>query len=162
MNTFLISCLTFGLLFAGSCFGPKTTNNAADPKAPWSLRLNTSGGFAGGGRGNFAVDSDGKFSCEEMNRQEVRKGVSGTLQRAQLQPLSEAVAQAKPDGWNKPGLNVAAADAFGYKLELRTGANNPPPFTVQWYDNTADQLPTDLKELSNKVLQTMDRVCKLK
>ena len=159
MSSFLISSLTLALLFAGSC-SSLTTTNKVDPKAPWSLRLTTSGGFAGIGRGNFAVDNEGKFGCEAMDRQEVRKGATGTLPGTELQPLSEAVARAKPDGWNKPGLNVAAPDAFGYKLELRTGANDPKPFTVQWYDNTGDQLPTDLKELSNTLLQTMERACK--
>jgi len=89
----------------------------------------------------------------------VRKGVGGSLESIRFKPISDAVAQLNPKEWNKPGLNVAAPDAFGYKLELKTGPNNKEVFTVQWYDNTSDQLPSDLKKLSEVLLQTMNRSC---
>jgi hypothetical protein len=81
------------------------------------------------------------------------------LNPGQLKPISDAVAQLDPKGWNKPGLNVSAADAFGYKLEYRAATNSDGVFTVQWYDNTADQLPDDLKKLSEVLLRTMNTSC---
>jgi hypothetical protein len=57
----------------------------------------------------------------------------------------------------EPDLNVAAPDAFGYKLELRMGTEESN--TVQWYDNTRDQLPPDLKRLSDVLMQTMRTAC---
>ncbi len=86
-------------------------------------------------------------------------GVTGTLYPRQLQPISEAVAKLDPKGWNKPSLNVAAADAFGYKLEFTTGKDNPQLFSAQWYDNTADQLPDDLKRLDTVLEDIMKKGC---
>src|SRR5437588_7660962 len=161
MPGLLVTCLTLLILLACSC--PKQA--PATPKTfyvPWSLQFTTSGGFTGLGRGNLSVNSEGKFSCSQANRQDVRKGVSGTLYARQLQPIKDPVAQVNPQKWNKPGLDVAAPDAFGYKLELRTGSDYGQVFTVQWYDNTKDQLPADLKRLSNALLQTMESACSLK
>src|SRR4029079_16933961 len=127
-----ISVLTFLLLLAGSC----STASPPAQKGPWSLDLKTSGGFVGSGKGNIAVDSEGKCVYSETNRDRVRASVTATLYPRQFQPINEAVAQLDPKGWNKPGLNVAAPDAFSYKLEFRTGADKKDVTTVQWYDNT--------------------------
>ena len=158
MPGFLVICLTVLLLFAGSCskqppVASKTFNG------PWSLQLTTSGGFAGLGRGNLLVNSEGKFSCSQRTPREVRKGVVGDLHSTDFKPISDAVEQLNPREWTKPGLNVAAPDAFGYKLELRTAPDHKEVFTVQWYDNTKDQLPADLKKLSDVLLQTMNTSC---
>jgi len=154
MPAFLISVLTM-LLLAGSC---SSTSHAVQ-KGPWSLELRTSGGFIGVGKGNIVVDSDGKCSFSETNREQVRSNVSGTLYPRQFQPISQAVAQLDPKGWNKPGLDVAAPDAFAYKLEFRTGPDKKEVTTVQWYDNTVGQLPDDLKRLDAVLEQTMKARC---
>ncbi len=157
MPGFLVSCVTLSLLLAGSCAKQSpTARETIEP--PWSLQLTTSGGLTGLGRGNLSVNNEGKFSCSQTNRQDVRKGVEGTLNPRQLQPISDAVAKVSPKEWNKPGLNVAAPDAYGYKLELRMGTD-VKVFTVQWYDNTSDQLPEDLKKLSQVLMQAMNASC---
>ena len=157
MPGFLVTCLTLLLFISGSCSNQSATPNTVQP--PWSLELTTSGGFAGLGRGNLSVDSEGKFSCSQRTPREVHKGVAGGLHSTEFKPISDAVAELNPKEWNKPGLNVAAPDAFGYKLDLKTGTDNRVVFTVQWYDNTRDQLPADLKKLSEALLQTMDKSC---
>jgi len=157
MPGFLVTCLTLLLLLAGSCSKQSAAPNTV--QRSWSLQLTTSGGFAGLGRGNISVNSEGKYSCSQRTPQEVRKGVVGGLNSTEFKPISDAVAQLDPKEWNKPGLNVAAPDAFGYKLELKTGTDNKQVFTVQWYDNTRDQLPADLKKLSEVLLQTMNTLC---
>ena len=156
MSHLIISTLTFVLLIVGSC-----SSQPPDPNPVWSLDLKTSGGFAGVGRGNFSVNHEGRFECSYLERQELKKGATGTLKPAQLKPISDVVAQLDPTGWSKPGLNVSAADAFGYKLEFRNGTvkEKERVFAVQWYDNTADQLPDDLKKLSDALLQTMKTSC---
>jgi len=88
----------------------------------------------------------------------VRKGCTGKLSQERLAPINAAVAGSNPKGWNQPGLNVAAPDAFGYKLELWMGADSQPT-SVQWYDNTADKLPEDLKHLSDTLLGQMKVQC---
>jgi hypothetical protein len=140
------------LLLAGSCGTAPVMN-----KGPWSLKLTTSGGFAGIGTGNLSVDSDSNAVYEApVPPNQVRKGCQGKLYKDKFDPINDAVAHANPKGWNGPELNVAAPDAFGYKLELRTGSETT---TVQWYDNTRDKLPDDLKRLSDALLQQMKAGC---
>ena len=93
MPAFLISVLTM-LLLAGSCSSPAR----AIQKGPWSLELKTSGGFIGIGKGNLAVDSEGKCTYSETNHDQVHTSVNGTLYPRQFQPISEAVAQLDPKG----------------------------------------------------------------
>jgi len=156
MLGFLISCLTILLVLAGSCSKQAPTQTKT-VQGPWSLQLTTSGGFVGRGRGNFAV-SEGKFSCFQTNQQN-SKGNEGVLNGRQQQPIIDALAQTNPREWNKPGLDVAAPDAYGYKLELRTGTDSKDVYTVKWYDNTRDQLPADLKKLSEVLLLAMNTSC---
>ena len=159
MNAFLISLSTLFLLLAGSC---STTSPPTPPpvtKGVWSIDYKTSGGFVGVGHGSITVNSEGKFACSSNKGAEVVKGATGTLTPRQLQPLSDAVAKLDPKGWNIPGLKVAASDAFGYKLEFHGGPDGNELNAVQWYDNTADQLPADLKRLSTVLEQTMKSRC---
>src|SRR5262249_6897328 len=154
MSHFIAACLGLLLMLSGSCALEPPT-----PKGPWSVKLTTSGGFAGVGTGNISVDSDGKFVYSEpRSPQQAVKGCDGTLSDKQLQPITEAVANSNPAEWSRPDLNIAAPDAFGYKLELRMGKDGQPT-TVQWYDNTRDRLPADLKRLSDVLLQRMKTVC---
>ncbi|HEX3142389.1 MAG TPA: hypothetical protein VHQ64_00325 [Pyrinomonadaceae bacterium] len=158
MTAFLISVSAFLLLLAGSCSSP-IQNSPPVQKGPWSIDFKTSGGFAGSGKGNIVIDSEGKCSYSLTNRDQVKSSVTGTLYPRQLQPISDAVARLDPQGWSKPELNVAAPDAFGYKLELRTGPDLKDVTTVQWYDNTAGQLPTDLKRLDRVLEEAMKTRC---
>jgi hypothetical protein len=159
MTALLISISMFLLLLAGSC---ATTSPPISPiiqKGPWALDFKTSGGFIGVGKGNIAIDSEGKCSYSEIKDRQTKGGVTGTLYPRQLQPISDAVARLDPSGWNAAKLNVAAPDAFGYRLELRTGPDRKEVTTVQWYDNTAGQLPQDLKRLSTLLEQAMKTPC---
>jgi len=154
MSHFALSILSIVLLLAGSC-GPEPSME----KGPWKLKLTTSGGFAGIGTGNLSVDSNGTIGYEAPTPPNTqRKVCSGKLNRERLDPISDAVAHVNPKEWNQPGLNVAAPDAFGYKLELWMGSETQPT-TVQWYDNTRDKLPEDLKRLSDELMQQMKAGC---
>lgn len=154
MSHLTISFLSLLLVLAGSCGIEPVSQNG-----PWSLKLTTSGGFAGVGTGNLTVDSDGKFTYESpVTPNQIRNDCKGTLSKERLDPIKDAVARSRPEEWNLPGLNVAAPDAFGYKLELRIAAK-PDPTIVQWYDNTQDKLPEDLKRLSDLLLQQMKSGC---
>lgn len=153
MSHFIITFLSLLLVLAGSCGVEPSTQ-----KGPWSLKLTTSGGFAGVGTGNISVDSKGKIAYEApITPGQIRKGCKGTLYKERLDPINDAVLHSNPRDWNQPGLNVAAPDAFGYKLELQNGSEAPT--TVQWYDNTKDKLPDDLRRLSEVLLQQMKREC---
>ena len=153
MSHVTISFLSLLLILSGSC-GPELVTQ----KGPWSLKLTTSGGFAGIGTGNLSVNSEGNFTYEEPSPPQIRKGCTSKLTPKQLQPISDAVAQSDPKEWNRLDLNIAAPDAFGYKLELRMGSDSETK-TVQWYDNTKDKLPADLKRLSDVIMETMKTAC---
>src|SRR5438105_1264254 len=116
MSNVLIACLSLLLVIAGPC----GSRSQAPSQNRWSLELTTSGGFVGVGREKFSVNDQGKFECSETNRN-VRKGLQGTLYPHSFQPINNAVAATHFDEWKNPEMNVAAADAFGYELELRTG-----------------------------------------
>ncbi len=153
MSHFTTIFLTLLMVLSGSCGIEPVTQ-----KGPWSLKLTTSGGFAGVGTGNLSVDSAGKIAYEApITPNSIRKACRGTLYKERFDPINDAVARTKPKEWNDRGLNVAAPDAFGYKLELRFGSEEPT--TVQWYDNTTDKLPDDLRRLSEVLLQQMKRDC---
>ena len=160
MNAFLISMSMCLLLLAGSC---STTTRSTSPPVgkTWSLDYKTSGGFAGGGKGSVSVDSEGKFACSNSNRGQPVDGNSGVLTASQLRAVSEAVSKLDLKVWNIPGLNVAAPDAFGYQLKLHTGPGLDEVTTAQWYDNTVDKLPADLKRLSAVLEETMKARCTL-
>lgn len=146
--------LTFAVVLTGACGAKPVVSNK-----PWSLTLTTSGGFAGIGTGNLSADSDGKFKYEApAPPRGVRKGCEGKLTKQQYQAIDDALAHVNPKNWDRPNLNVAAPDAFGYKLELRMGSNSQAT-TVQWYDNTREQLPDDLKQLSDVLMQVMKSAC---
>ena len=152
MSHFTLSLLILLLILSGSC--------GIEPviqKGPWTLKLTTSGGFAGVGTGNLTVDSEGKIAYESpVTPNTLRKGCTGVLSKERFDPINDAVLRSNPKEWNRPDLNVAAPDAFGYKLELRIGSE---PTTVQWYDNTRDKLPDDLRRLSEVLLQQMKSEC---
>jgi hypothetical protein len=154
MSHITIALLSLLLTVAGSCGVEPLTQ-----KGPWSLKLTTSGGFAGVGTGNISVDSQGKVSYESpVTPNSPRKGCTGTLYKERFDPINDAVLRSNPKDWNQPGLNVAAPDAFGYKLELRIGSAGDPVM-VQWYDNTKDKLPDDLRHLSEVLLEQMKNEC---
>lgn len=111
----------------------------------WSVQIKTSGGFIGIGRGNVLVSSDGKMTYVKASPPgKTERPCEGQLSREEVRAINEAVRQCKPDQWRIPGLNVAAPDAYGYELELTIDGK---AHKIQWYDNTQDQLPEDLKKL---------------
>jgi hypothetical protein len=126
----------------------------------WSVQIKTSGGFVGIGKGNISIASDGKFKYEPPHAPDKpARPCEARLSSEELRTVSEAINQSKPEGWNLPGLNAAAPDAFAYELELHQG-NNKHVYQVKWYDNTRDQLPDDLKRLSEAIDRAMQVAAK--
>jgi hypothetical protein len=72
----------------------------------------------------------------------------GKLSSEEVRAISEAVTQSKPDQWRISGSNVGAPDAYGYDLELIIDGK---AHKIEWYDNTEDRLPGDLKKLYGTV-----------
>lgn len=129
------------------------------PIAPsWTVGVSTSGGFAGIGRGNILVSSDGKAMLRPAARPgQPADACEGRLSEAELLRIAAAVKDARPEAWKAAGLKAAAPDAFGYVLELRQGES---VHEAAWYDNTAERLPADLKELYAGVQASWNRMLK--
>ena len=124
----------------------------------WSVGVITSGGFAGRGRGNVLVDSQGKVMTRGADLPGRAGGTcEGTLSAEELRRIGAAVASSKPEAWKDAGTKAAAPDAFGYSLELRQGERSDE---AQWHDNTRGRLPPDLAELWAGVEAAWDRIVK--
>jgi hypothetical protein len=142
LSFILVSILT------PSCSPPPPTPTPANYSV-WSVGIKTSGGFAGVGNGNVLITSDGKIKYEPPHIPGKSMQVCDErLSAEEIRNVSAAVNQSKPEGWNVPGLNIAAPDAFGYELELHRDTKEDK---VKWYDNTTAQLPDDLKKLNEAV-----------
>jgi hypothetical protein len=122
----------------------------------WTVGVKTSGGFVGVGRGSILVSSDGKAMLRPAARpKQPVDSCEGRLSEAELRRIAAAVKGARPEAWKAAGLDAAAPDAFGYALELR---QDESVHRVAWYDNTAQRLPADLKELYAGVQAAWDRL----
>jgi hypothetical protein len=156
----LISLIVATLLYPGCSHSPSTDDSQPAEDSLWSVQLHTSGGFGGIGNGDLLVTSEGKITYEPPRMPgKPARSCKETISGEQLEVLRNAVSQSKPGGWNLPGLAMAAPDAFGYELELHRG-NREQVYKVKWYDNTRDQLPDDLKKLSEVLNETARTVAK--
>ena len=150
------------MLLSGCSHSPSAELGAAQITS-WTVRINTAGGFAGIGKGNVTISSDGKASATRpVARGETARPCEGTLAPVELQTVSDAVKHASSEGWKVP-LDSGAPDAFEYTLELGTESpdsnqNRTVKWkTIKWYDNTQDKLPGDVKRLIQAVYTSMSQ-----
>jgi hypothetical protein len=113
------------------------------------------------GRGGVKLASMGEVSVSLPRRpRESAVECRGHLRDEERQNLERAIREIAPDGWRVASLDVAAPDAFGYRLTVELGGipqaagapaesvgSQPGAHTAVWYDNTADRLPRDLAAL---------------
>jgi hypothetical protein len=141
--TYLFTTL-FSLL-ALTLFAPACSHSQPASISSWSVQIKTSGGFIGIGHGNIFVDSNGKMTYLKASPPATTaRACEGKLSAEEVRAISDAITQTKPSEWNISGLNIAAPDAFGYELELVIDGKT---YKVQWYDNTEDKVPGDLRKL---------------
>ena len=138
----------FATLFsvlALTMFAPACSHSEPAEISSWSVQIKTSGGFIGIGRGNVLVTSDGKMTYVKAGRPgNSAPPCEAKLSIEEVRTIGDAVRQSKPDQWQIDGPNVGAPDAYGYELELTVDGK---AHKIQWYDNTGDKLPEDLKKL---------------
>jgi hypothetical protein len=145
----LHSFATLFSVLALTTFAPACSHSQPADISSWSVQIKTSGGFVGIGRGNVLVSSDGKMTYVKAGVPgKTERPCEGKLSSEEVRAISEAVRQSKPDQWKISGPNAAAPDAYGYDLELIIDGK---AHKVEWYDNTEDQLPKDLKKLYGTV-----------
>lgn len=140
-----------------ACASAAPVADTPPPAADWSVRIATSGGLAGGGRGGVSISADGKLVAEPAparGRTKPEAACEGTLTEDERTRIARAVAAAKPEGWKTAKLDIARPDAFRYELTLTRGAAESQ---ASWYDDTANRLPADLRELNESVLVAWTR-----
>ena len=104
----------------------------------WAVHVITSGGFAGGGRGNATIISDGNVSCSPQPGR-CRDKQPG----AALTPLSQLVAAAEPSKWKGSALGTCN-DCFVTMLVLeRREGGSVKTYSVYWDDTTAAFAPPE-------------------
>jgi len=134
----------FGVL-ALTMFAPACSHSEPAEISSWSVEIKTSGGFIGIGHGNIHVSSDGKMTyVKAAPSGKTERPCEAKLSNTEVRAIGDAVRQSKPDQWKIAGPNVGAPDAYGYNLELTIDGK---AHKIQWYDNTGEELPEDLKNL---------------
>ncbi len=152
MPIFIATLLVTTILF------PSCSVTTSSRSSTWSIQMNTSGGLTGRGNGNVVIDSQGQIVYEKPdfpNKQS--PPCKGSLSDDDLRELKTAVDKTKPEGWKIAGLAVAAPDAFGYHLTLR---REKETYEVEWYDNTSEKLPADIKALYTIIGRLRDQQAK--
>ena len=158
-------CLLSGLVglavIACAAAPPEEAQPAQQSPTAWAIEVKTSGGFVGIGRGGVRLTSAGEVTAwRPRTPGESVVECRGLLSSEEHQSLERAIRELEPDGWRHAGLEVAAPDAFGYRLTVELGEvgqearapvesddSQPRAHTAVWHDNTADRLPRDLAAL---------------
>lgn len=139
-------------LVAATLAGLATTAGARARRrspAPWTVTVETSGGFTGRGRGSVAVDANGIVRATlagPPNATPQRRTVR--LTSVEREAIAAAVVGATPTEWSGKTFGNAAADAMTYRLTLRRGAQ---AWTATWYDSSRDELPPRVAALFDAI-----------
>jgi hypothetical protein len=104
----------------------------------WAVHVITSGGFAGRGRGDATIISDGNVSCSPPSGRcrDRRPG-------AELAPLSRLVAAAEPSKW-EGSSHGTCNDCYVTMLVLeRREGGQVKTYSAYWDDTTAASAPPE-------------------
>ena len=149
MSAAIYGFMLVALVLSGCLLVQNSTDSS------WSVQIKTSGGLTGRGDGDVSIDSTGRFIYDRPNfPNKPTSQCKATLSPDELKDVKDAVLKAKVAGWKVPGLAIAAPDAFGYELNLH---RNKEIAQVEWYDNTSDKLPGDLKTLVGAVSKVREQ-----
>jgi hypothetical protein len=118
------------------------TASHATPKRPWRVEVTTTGGIAGRGTGDYAIDSDGKVAARLFNGRECTFTASAS-------DLETILANARPSEWKESYLpENPCCDRFEYTLMYDEAGVKT---TTKWVDDPLP-MPADLVALSNAIV----------
>jgi len=128
------------LLGVFSCAASRST-----PQEPWRIEVVTTGGFAGRGAGNYAVDHEGSVSAKLFN------GNSCTfrLTEDELRRIRELLAKARPREWKESYVpENPCCDRIEYTLTVdEAGVQSK----TTWIDDPLPR-PADLVALADAII----------
>jgi len=112
----------------------------------WTLRVETSGGFSGRGRGSVTIESNGTVTPEPGGSGPRR--CTAALSSQELSALRAAIGRAASESWGGRTYGTPTPDAMAYTMTLTRGGRST---SVSWYDATRDALPPRTNALVERV-----------
>lgn len=113
-------------------------------KDSWVVQVVTRGGFAGRGRGDVTLKSDGVVSCSPT----VSDPCASTLAPASLEALSKLIASAEPKSWkDKPGGACRDCYVSLLALQRRDAKGRAKSYVVYFDDLTLAQMPEEVRRI---------------
>ncbi len=115
------------------------------PVEPWSIRVTSSGGFAGRGAGTYAIDSTGEVAVTTMNG----RSCAFRATDEEMRRFRELLKDARPETWSASYIpKDPCCDRFEYELALEKAGTKR---TVKWIDDPLP-MPKDLAALTSAMV----------
>lgn len=135
-----LSAFLVALSLVFSCAAARST-----PKEPWRVEVTTTGGLAGRGTGDYAVDHEGAVTAKLFN------GRTCTFQLGdeELGSIRDLLAKARPREWKDSYIpENPCCDRFEYTLNIdEAGVQS----TTKWIDDP-EPMPADLMALADAIV----------
>jgi hypothetical protein len=140
------------LAFAVGCATPATTDvpETSPQEKRAVLELRTTGGIAGSGLGNLAIDGS-RATASHRNRNCVRD-LSNIERESVDGALRDALSVAWRESYVKDDNPYGAADQIRYELTWQSDGTTAR--ATWWYDETRPDLPPEIRTL----FETMTRI----
>lgn len=124
-------------------FGPFQKIPLSQEANAWAVQVISSGGFAGKGRGNLTITSQGRLFWNW-----VEKECNVKLGDEVMQDLTQAAFSADTTRWSGT-TDRRCMDCFMYAIVLqrRESDGSERTYIAYWDDSTAKKLPDELKKL---------------
>ena len=118
----------------------------ADLEGAWTIRVMTSGGFTGQGKGNLTLTSLGDLTCSLPGR-----ACGAKLGLSALQPLTQLLAGADLSKWLAlPAVSSLCSDCYTTTVVLaRREGGLIRTFRFAWSDVTRAQAPAELVRMTD-------------
>ena len=148
--TAIAAILTFSGINAAQAPPPDALPSVPDGDGAWTIRISTSGGFTGRGRGSVTMTSQGNLSCLKTSRPCTEKLVDD-----KLRPVARLVSSFDPSKWASPTpqenmvcndcitTTVTFARREGGKLKIKS---------LSWNDATQIKAPSDVVRIVEMAL----------
>src|SRR5262245_61922767 len=152
-----VLALILGALAVSAVLAGEATNLRPDEGDTWSVKVETSGGFTGRGRGSLAVSSDGKAALTPLTGGQARET---KLSADDVRKLTMAVKQARPAGWMPRYKATNVADGITYNLTLKVGAGKEEKTHKVIWEDGSKGIPEDLQVLIGAVEKAWQQASK--
>jgi hypothetical protein len=124
-------------------FGPIRKVELSPEANSWAVQIISRGGFAGTGRGDLTITSQGRLDWNGVENQ-----CNVKLREDLLQTLSQTALSANASGWSKSTASLCA-DCYvtAIVLQRREGAGMARTYIAYWDDATAGNISENLKKV---------------